>query len=302
MRVYSGVDKLPTGQTDEKLIEGCLCLEGGAFRGVYTSGVCDALMENGINMSACVGVSAGALNGVGYVSGQIGRCGRINLKYRHDGRYVGLRALVRNKGIIGFDFLFNEVPDFLPFNKERFERPEQRFVAVATNCKSGKTEYFEKGKCDIFKAVQASSSMQYVSKPVIVDGKPCLDGGATVHTPYKWALDNKYEKIIVVRTRDREYRRTPKNHAAAKLMYKKYPKYMECLMNVETAYNKECDRLDILGDEGRVLVLYPSKPLDHISRIEPDMEKLGWLYYLGYNDTLAQMNRIRNYLALTKKD
>ena len=78
---------------------------------------------------------------------------------------------------------------------------------------------------------------------------------------------------------------------------KKYPKYMECLMNVETAYNKECDRLDILGDEGRVLVLYPSKPLDHISRIEPDMEKLGWLYYLGYNDTLAQMNRIQNYLA-----
>lgn len=299
MNIYSGVDNLPSGQTDGKLIEGCLCLEGGAFRGVYSSGVCDALMENGINLSACAGVSAGALNAIGYVSGQIGRSGRVNLRFRHDSRYVGPKAIMQNKGLIGFEFLFNELPGILPFNEERFYRPEQKMIAVATNCETGKPEYFEKGKCDIFKAVQASASMPFISAIVNVEGKKCLDGGATVHTPYKWALNQKYRKIIAVRTRDRSYRKpADKNSAMAKMMYHKYPAYLKRLLHSNENFNKECDKLDILGDEGRILVLYPSRPVNDISRIESDMEKLGKLYYLGYHDTLAQMDRIKRYLEI----
>lgn len=102
---FSGISKLPNGNTSNKIVPGCIVLEGGAFRGLYTSGVLDALMQFEINMQCTVGTSAGALNGFNYVAGQIGRSARINLGYRHDSRYVGLEAFKNNKGIIGFDFL-----------------------------------------------------------------------------------------------------------------------------------------------------------------------------------------------------
>ena len=116
-KIFSGLDRLPKGLASEHLTEGCVVLEGGAFRGLYTSGVLDALMEAGINLSCTVGVSAGALNGMNYVSGQIGRSGRLNLTYRHDSRYVGLKAIHKNRGVIGFDFILKNVNKEDPLNE-----------------------------------------------------------------------------------------------------------------------------------------------------------------------------------------
>ena len=104
-KVYTKLGQLPYGMARDKITEGCIVLEGGAFRGLYTAGVLDALMQAGINFRTTIGVSAGSMNGINYVAGQIGRSGRVNLKYRHDSRYVGVKALVTNKGVIGFDFL-----------------------------------------------------------------------------------------------------------------------------------------------------------------------------------------------------
>ena len=50
-----------------------LILEGGAMRGMFTAGVMDVLMENGIEFDGAVGVSAGAAFGCNYKSKQIGR-------------------------------------------------------------------------------------------------------------------------------------------------------------------------------------------------------------------------------------
>ena len=118
-KVYSGIHKLPSGDAPDTIVDGCLVLEGGAFRGVYTAGVLDAFMEAGLNFQCTVGVSAGAMNGVNYVAGQIGRSARVILSYRHDSRYVGLAALKKNRGIVGFDFALNEVNQIIPFNDQR---------------------------------------------------------------------------------------------------------------------------------------------------------------------------------------
>jgi hypothetical protein len=144
IQVYSGIGALPSGSASDNITEGCMVLEGGAFRGVYTSGVLDALMEEDINMRCTVGVSAGALNGVNYVTGQIGRSGRINLRYRHDSRYVGAKAIRRNKGIIGFDFVFGDMDRVPPLDKKRFMDRSRQFYIVVTNLKTGRTEYLEK--------------------------------------------------------------------------------------------------------------------------------------------------------------
>ena len=107
-------------------------------------------------MQCTIGVSAGAMAGMNYVAGQIGRSARVNLKYRHDSRYVGIQAVRHNKGLIGFDFVFDGLKESDPFDGKRFFEPERRFVAVATNCLTGETEYFEKGHCtNIFHAIRA---------------------------------------------------------------------------------------------------------------------------------------------------
>ena len=159
-KIYSHIDKIPSGSASRKVTEGCLVLEGGAFRGLYSQGFMDAMMKADINMQCTIGVSAGAMAGMNYVAGQIGRSARVNLRYRHDSRYVGIQAVRHNKGLIGFDFVFDGLKESDPFDGKRFFEPERRFVAVATNCLTGEAEYFEKGHCtNIFHAIRASASM-----------------------------------------------------------------------------------------------------------------------------------------------
>ena len=299
MVVYSGVDRLPSGRAAGGITEGCMVLEGGAFRGVYTSGVLDALMEAGINLQCTIGVSAGAMNGINYVSGQIGRSARINLRYRRDPRYVGLHAYRGNRGIIGFDFLFGDYDKLDPLDRGTLASNGRRFVAVAANCCTGQTEYFERDNCtDMRKAIQASASMPYVSRPVLVDGVPCLDGGCTDSLSFGGALRSGYQRVGVGRTRPHDYRKTVGERPArwAQRVYRNYPAFAKALGECDRNYNRQCDTLERLKRQGRVFVISPSEPVT-ISRLEKDMEKLGNLYYLGYNDARRQLDALRAYLA-----
>lgn len=296
---YEKLYQLPNGKASDNIIKGCIVLEGGAFRGLYGEGVLDALMQEGVNMQCTIGVSAGAMNGLNYVSGQIGRSIRLNLKYRHDNRYVGRKALIRSNGIIGFDFAFYDVDKENPFDKKRFFDFNRRFVAVATNCESGETTYFEKGKCkDIFKAVQASATLPFVSKEVMIENTPYLDGGCSNKIPYEWALKEGYEKIIIVRTRPKNYRRKVEsmNISIEKIVYQKYPNLVNVLVNSNERYNEQCDIIDQLEKEGKVFVIAPLQPVQ-ISRLEKDIDKLASLYYQGYYETKKMMKDIKNYIS-----
>ena len=292
--------KIPRKQAPDTIISGCIVLEGGGFRGMYTSGVLDCLMEQGINFSCTVGVSAGALNGLNYAAGQIGRSARFNLQYRWDSRYVGVQAYRANHGIIGFDFVLDEYNRFDPLNAEVFYRQDRRFVAVATSCLTGKAEYFEKGKCrELMKAVQASASIPYVSRPVEVEGVPCLDGGCADRVPFQWAVDQGYEKILVVRTRTRDFRAEPNPRAShvAKRFYWRYPEFSQVLAETDEIYNRQCDRMEELEAQGRIFYLTPSEAPD-VKVLEKDLGKLLSLYQLGYRDAQAQLPALRAYLGL----
>lgn len=293
------MNTIPKGKASERLIDGCLALEGGAFRGLYTQGFLDALMLQDINLSCVIGISAGALSGVNYVSGQIGRSGRINLTYRHDSRYVGLRALLHSHSPLDISFLIEDrgiIKEKL--DEERFYRKEQRFIAVTTNELTGETVYFEKGKCkDILKAVQASATMPIISPPVMIDGVPHFDGGCSCNFPYQWAMEQGYQKILVIRTRELSYRKEVKESKLSLRMYQKYPAFARKLADRDFIYNQDCDDVERLHNEGRLLLLAPSKPVT-VSRLEKDMERLGNLYWLGYQDCLEHLEEIKSYLGL----
>ena len=295
---YSKFSQIPRGHASANVTPGCIVCEGGAFRGVYGEGVLDALMEEGINFECTIGVSAGAMNGLNYVSGQIGRSARFNLGHRFDKNYVaGAKTIHNNKGIIGFDFVLGDVREE-PFDDVFFNRTSTRYVAVVTSCLDGKAYYMEKGKCDnIMHAIQASASMPFVSLPVDVDGVPCLDGGCADKIPYQWAIDQGYEKIVVIKTQPEAYRKseTEPYDPMIDVVYKKYPEFAHTFKESNAMYNRQCDEIEKLKEEGRLFVITPSAD-ESISRLESDIEKLGDWYFLGWNDMKEHMEELKDYL------
>ena len=222
--------------------------------------------------------------------------GRTNLTFRHDSRYVGRKAIVKSHSLLDIGFLTEERGILEPLDKERFYRPEQRFIAVATNCLTGETTYFEKGKCsNIVDAVRASATMPYISPMVMIDGIPYLDGGCSCKIPYRWAVEQGYEKIVLIKTREKGYRKRGKRSKLALKHYRKYPEFAKKLAASDADYNRQCDEIERLYSEGRIYRCAPSKPVT-VGRVERDMEKLGELYFLGYNDCLEQLESLKGYL------
>lgn len=267
------------------MVNAALVLEGGALRGMFTAGVLDVLMEDQIEFAYVNGVSAGSLNGINYISKQSGRSRDINLNYVNDPRYLGVRNIVSNGGIFNFRFLFGELSDELvPFDARTFFASKQRFEVVATNCRTGEAEYFEKGKePEIMWASAASSSMPVISSMISLNGKRYLDGGISVPIAYRRAMEQGYKKIVLVLTRQAGYEK-PATSKAMKLTYtkyyRKYPKLVERLIGVPENYNAMQKEIAALEKEGKIFVIRPKKPVE-ISRLEKDVERLRRLYDEG---------------------
>ena len=324
---------IPRGQAPEGLVAGCLVVEGGAFRGLHTQGFLDVMMENGLNLSCVIGVSAGALAGANYVSGQIGRSARTNIAFRHDSRYIGAKSLLHSHSILDVGFLTENRGILEPLDRARFDRPDRRYVAVATNCETGEATYFEKGRCsDILLAARASATMPFISPAVMIDGVPYLDGGCSDAIPYRWALAQGYEKIVVLRTRDkafrdkgrvlrradalaeayvkrklpgagRVYRAYPafaeqlsrREQSAVNRIYRRYPALAAAFMDSYRRYNEACDELEQLHETGRLLHVCPSRPIE-VGTIEGNVTKLRDLYLQGRQDCLDLLPAMRKYL------
>ena len=261
-----------------------LVLEGGGLRGVFTCGVLDCFMDKGIRFPFSVGVSAGACNGLSYMSGQRGR-GRIsNIDLMDKHHYVGLKYLFTQGCIMDFKLLFEDFPErIVPYDYEAYFSNPDRFVMVTTNCLTGKAEYFEEKKSAerVMDIVRASSSLPFVTKITYVDGIPMLDGGIADSIPVEFAMSQGYEKLVVVLTRNRGYRKKEGRMQIAKLAYRQYPKLQEALQQRNAVYNRTLDLIEKLEDEGRIIVIRPHRPVD-VGRMEKDTEKLTALYNEGY--------------------
>ena len=296
-RTYSGMDRIPDGRAGTDTVAGCLVLEGGAFRGLYTQGVLDYWMLHDLNISDAIGVSAGALSAVAYISGQIGRAARVNIGYRHDHNYIGVGAIRKAHSPINLDFIIHDYDQIEPLDLERFNDPSRRLVAVATDCDTGEPVYFEKGKCsDIFMAMKATASMPFLSPMVEIDGHKYLDGGCSCNVPYRWAIDQGYEKIVVIKTHDGTYRNIePKEKTTARRVYRRHQAFASVLDKRDIRYNGEYDELDRLAAEGRIFIIQPSEVVT-VGRVEGNLEKLGELYWLGHKDAEASFDALREYL------
>ena len=281
---------------NQKQSKTAFVLEGGAMRGLYSAGVLDVFMQNGISTDAIYGVSAGALFGINFKSKQIGRAIRYNIKYAHEKNYMGLYSLVMTGDIMNKEFCFNKLVNELDrFDFETFNKSPIDFYAVVTNVETGKAEYKHIAEArEGLEALRASGSMPFVSRLVEIDGGKYLDGALTDPIPLQKALNEGYGKIVVVLTRPEGYRKR-KDFMPYDLVYRKYPNFVKTAKKQYENYNKTLDLIKKYENEGRIVVLRPSKKLK-IARVEKDINKLNAIYNLGVEDCTYNLDKIKNYL------
>ena len=261
-----------------------LRLEGGGLRGVFTCGVLDCFMDKGIRFPFIVGVSAGACNGLSYMSGQRGRAKSSNIDLMDKHHYVGFKYLLTQGCIMDYKLLFEDFPEkIIPYDYVAYFANTDRFVMVTTNCLTGKAEYLEE-KSDskrVMDIVRASSSLPYVTKITYVDGVPMLDGGIADPIPVEYARSQGYERMVVILTRNKGYRKNKKQLPVPKFIYRKYPELRKTLASRNAEYNRTMEMIERLEDEGRMTVIRPVHPIE-VDRMEKDTDKLRALYQEGY--------------------
>ena len=271
--------------------------EGGAMRGLYSAGVLDEFMKNDITTDAIYGVSAGALFGINFKSRQIGRAIRYNLKYAHEKNYMGLYSLITTGDIMNKEFCFNKLVHELDrFDFETFDNSPIDFFAVVTNVETGKAEYIKIADAKQgLEALRASGSMPFVSRLVEYEGAKYLDGAVSDPIPIKKALDEGYEKIVVVLTRPENYKKH-REFMPYNLVYHKYPNFVKTAIKQFEDYNKTLELIKQLENDGRIVVLRPSKDMK-VARVEKNLDKLKAIYQLGVDDCITNLEKVKTYLA-----
>lgn len=261
-----------------------LVLEGGGMRGVFTCGVLDNFMDRGIRFPYTIGVSAGACNGLSYMSRQRGRARYSNIDLLEKYNYIGLKYLLKKRNIMDFDLLFHDFPEhILPYDYDAYFRCPERYVMVTTNCETGEANYFEEKQSRerVIDIVRASSSLPFVCPIAYVDGVPMLDGGIVDSIPLMRARQDGFTRNVVVLTRNRGYRKETKDIHIPSFFYRKYPKVREVLSHRCRVYNEQLELVERMEDEGSIVVIRPQKPVV-VDRIERDISKLTALYEEGY--------------------
>lgn len=262
-----------------------LVLEGGGMRGVFTSGVLDAFMKHEVYFPYVVAVSAGACNGLSYMSRQPRRARWSNIDMLQKYGYISLRSLIQNGSIFDPEILYERFPkEFIPFDAAAYERNPATFEVVTTNCLTGRAMYFsERHDMDrLTQIVKASSSLPFVAQITEVDGIPMLDGGIVDSIPIVRSIDTGHHDNVVVLTHNRGYRSSEPDFKIPKFIYGKYPRLRVVLSHLTEEYNKQMELVERMEDWGEVIVIRPQRTLE-VGRITHDVDKLERLYEEGFS-------------------
>lgn len=276
-----------------------LIMEGGAMRGMFTAGVTDVMMENGITVDGAIGVSAGAAFGCNYKSNQPGRVIRYNSKYCRDPRYAGLRSLIKTGNLFGAEFCYVEIPQKLDlFDEEAFIRNPMEFYVVCTDIETGEAIYHRCGESENeLEWFRASASLPLASKPVEADGKKLLDGGIADSIPLKYFESIGYNKNIVLLTQPKGFvKQKNKLVPIIRRALKEYPKVAELLSNRHNDYNETIAYIEEREKSGDILVIRPPVALN-IKPVCRDPEELRRVYNIGRKTAEEMLEQIKAFTA-----
>ena len=280
-----------------------LIMEGGAMRGMFTAGVLDVLMENGLVTDGAIGVSAGAVFGCNYKSHQIGRVIRYNTEYCNDKRYASFKNLVKTGNLYSEQFCYHEVPEKLdPFNEAAFAASPMDFFVVCTDVKTGEPIYHKcrKGDAEDVRWMEASASMPLAAKIVKIGHYGLLDGGVADSIPVRFFESIGYKRNLIILTQPKGYtKKKNKFLPAIRAKYFRYPAFVEAVADRHERYNETLSYISMLEQASKDYVIRPPIPLE-IGAMERDPAQLRRVYETGRAVAQIQVEKIRDFLNAVK--
>lgn len=282
-----------------------LVLEGGAHRTIFSCGVLDAFLDAGIRADYIIGASAGITYGVSYASGQKGRNREMLRRFVRKPAYMGMlhRLNPSNQSYYNLKYVFDTIPNsLLPFHYDVFQAWHGRAVAAVTNIVTGEPEYLDVPRNDpTWQVLRATCALPLLFKPITIDGCAYADGGVADSIPYEQALRDGCDKLIVILTRERSYRKSEEKmmNLSAGLFRKKYPAYADTMLHRHEHYNACIDRIAQLERSGELFVIAPESTLG-VSRTEKNISALMSLYAQGYAMAVQLMPALKQYLCTGK--
>jgi len=276
-----------------------LVMEGGSMRGMFTVGVTDVMMENGIRFDGAIGVSAGAAFGCNIKSGQAGRAIRYNKRFCNDKRFVGIGNFIKTGNIYNAKFCYKTIPNELDiFDRETFKKNPMEFYVVATDLEKGCEVYYklENGDDEDIELIRASASMPLLSKIVSVDGTKLLDGGIADSIPLKGFEKLGYNTNVVILTQPKGFIKEKNRHMKLiKFKYRKYPNFVGAVADRHMKYNAETLYVARREEAGAAFVIRPPEPLN-ISGIIRDPEELERVYQIGRKTMNEQLDELKAFM------
>ncbi len=278
-----------------------LLLEGGAMRSIFTAGVLDCFLDREFYVPNIISTSAGAYAGLNYISRQRGRTVQTNIDTMKKGdQYIGLRTFIRTKGnLFDMDKLFDQYPNQLyPYDYDRFFKSEVRFQVSTSDCLNGKAVYFDEfgDRKRLMNIMRASNSLPLISRVVEIDGVPMMDGGMMDPIPIFKAIQEKWDKLIVVLTQREGYRKKSRSFYVGilKILYRRFPNFLKAIEERPKKYNQALEMVEQLAKEKKIFVIWPTIP--PVGNNTTNVDKLMEFYQHGYEMCDENFDSMMQYI------
>lgn len=270
------------------------------MRSIYAAGILDYFLEQKIEIPNVLAVSAGAYAGMNYVSGQKGRVLEAVIKPLKEYKYLGIGTFFKKGTFFDMEYLFDEVPKKkVPFDFEAFLNSAKHFLISTTDCITGKCIYYDQfqNQDEFWKICKTANSLPFIARITPINGVPMLDGGVADAIPVKKALEEGWDKLIVILTRKEGYRKKyrPLYQFFVRRVYRKYPELVRALEERADTYNQSLKLVKRLEEEGKALVFRPTRIA--VKNQESNVETLLCSYEHGYADAKQRHEEIESFLA-----
>lgn len=271
---------------------------GGGLRGVYSVGIYDYCLDHNITFDCGIGVSAGAANLIGFMTGEKHRNLKFYTEYPLHKEFMGVQNLINNKCFLNLDYIYNQLNSSSskhPMNYEAVAAHPMKLQIVATDVERGMPVYFDKSaiKQDNLDALIASASIPIVCPPFPFQNHLYYDGAVSDPIPVQKAFDEGCDKVIVLLTMPRDFRREMKtDYAMIAALQMKYPKMAHAVRRRYMIYNRSLALAKKYEEEGKAIIISPK---DHgVSVLSKDTTAMKKLYKQGYHDGAKIAEFLRN--------
>lgn len=274
-----------------------IVVEGGGIRGIYAAGVLDVLSDLKLPVKGVIGVSAGAIHGCSFVSGQKGRSLRFYKRFVADDRFFSLKTLIKTGNIVDTQFCYHDIPYIYdPFDNDAFMRSGIDFFVTCTNVENEQAEYLHLTDMDKeVDGLRASASLPYVSQIVHFRGKKLLDGGCSDRIPLKAFEKLGFDRNIVISTQPREHKVKDRDAYLARFFYRKYPRFCETFARSPQTYEETQNEMDEASRTGRAFIIRPQTSLG-IKRLTHNPDDVQRGYDAGVRDAQALIPQLNAWL------